>query len=84
VRVCHSPHFHEGFCCNWAYTAANAKQLKALPGIGEAYSEKIIKGHPYQQNEELIQKKIVPRATSEQLKYTIVVRSSTSPNSHRT
>jgi competence protein ComEA len=53
---------------------ATADQLKALPGISEAYSEQIIKGRPYQRKDELVQKKILPRATYEQIKYKIVVK----------
>ena len=51
---------------------ATADQLKALPAIGEAYTEKIIKGRPCQRKDELVQKKILPGATYEQIKYKIV------------
>jgi DNA uptake protein ComE-like DNA-binding protein len=53
---------------------ATAEQLKALPGIGEAYSKKIIEGRPYERKDELVQKRIIPRATYEGIKYKIVAK----------
>jgi len=40
-------------------------------GIGEAYPEKLIKSRPYQRNNELMQKKILPPTTYEQIRYKI-------------
>jgi competence protein ComEA len=51
---------------------ATAEQLKALPGIGDVYAEKIIQGRPYQRKDELVQKEIIPLATYEQIKDKIV------------
>ena len=53
---------------------ATVDQPNALPGIGDAYSEKIIQGRPNTRKDELVQKRIRPRATYGQIKYKVVTK----------
>lgn len=54
--------------------SASEAELKAIPGVGDTYSKKIIAGRPYAKKDQLKSKKIIPDSLYEKIKDKIVAK----------
>src|ERR1700687_3608849 len=53
---------------------ASEADLKMIPGIGDAYAKKIVQNRPYKRKDELVQKKVLPKATYDKIKDHVVAK----------
>jgi competence protein ComEA len=51
---------------------ATADQLKGIPGIGDAYSKRIVDGRPYTAKNQLVSRGILPQGVYDKVKDQIV------------
>ena len=66
-----APH-HQSTVAKVDINKASKEELEKLPGIGDAYADKIIAGRPYKGKDYLLHKKVLPKATYDKVASHIV------------
>src|SRR5262249_27398825 len=54
--------------------SAKKEDLVGLPGVGEAYAQRIIDGRPYKEKTDLVRRKIIPNSVYQKIKDKVIAK----------